>query len=72
MKRIVIDIYDKENGILNGMTEINSKDLGLIYSNTMEFHGLQSNYDGDDERYIEQIDICHKITKLVKELSDIS
>ena len=66
MKRIVIDIYDKENGILNGMTEINSKDLGLIYSNTMEFHGLQSNYDGDDERYIEQMDICHKITKLVK------
>ena len=72
MKRIVIDIYDKENGILNGMTEINSKDLGLIYSNTMEFHGLQSNYEGDDERYIEQMDICHKITKLVKELSDIS
>ena len=72
MKRIVIDIYDKENGILNGMTEINSKDLGLIYSNTMEFHGLQSNYDGDNERYIEQMDICHKITKLVKELSDIS
>ena len=72
MKRIGIDIYDKENGILNGMTEINSKDLGLIYSNTMEFHGLQSNYDGDDERYIEQMDICHKITKLVKELSDIS
>ena len=30
------------------------------------------NYDGDDERYIEQMDICHKITKLVKELSDIS
>ena len=72
MKRIVIDIYDKENGILNGMTEIHSKDLGLIYSNTMVFHGLQSNYDGDDERYIEQMDICHKITKLVKELSDIS
>ena len=72
MKRIVIDIFDKENGKLNGMTEINSKDLGLIYSNTMEFHGLQSNYDGDDERYIEQMDICHKITKLVKELSDIS
>ena len=72
MKRIVIYIYDKESGILNGMTEINSKDLGLIYSNTMEFHGLQSNYDGDDERYIEQMDICHKITKLVKELSDIS
>ena len=72
MKRIVIDIFDKENGKLNGMTEINSKDLGLIYSNTMEFHGLQSNYDGDDERYIEQMDICHKITKLVNELSDIS
>lgn len=72
MKRIVIDMYDETNGHLNGMIEINSKDLGLIYSNTMEFHGLQSNYDGDDERYIEQMDICHKITKLVKELSDIS
>lgn len=71
MKKIVIDIYDKENGILNGMTEINSKELGLIYSNTIEFHGLQSNYDGDDERYIEQMEICSKIVELVKQLENI-
>ena len=60
------------NGHLNGMIEINSEELCLTYSDIIGFHGLQSRYEGDDERHIKQMDICHKITKLVKELSDIS
>lgn len=72
MKRIVIDIYDKENGHLNGMIEINSEELCLTYSDIIGFHGLQSNYDGDDERYIEQMEICSKIVELVKQLENIS
>lgn len=72
MKRIVIDMYDETNGLLNGMIEINSEELCLTYSDIIGFHGLQSRHEGDDERHIKQMDICHKITKLVKELSDIS
>lgn len=72
MKRIVIDIYDETNGHLNGMIEINSEELCLTYSDIIGFHGLQSNYDGDDERYIEQMEICSKIVELVKQLENIS
>lgn len=72
MKRIAIDIYDETNGHLNGMIEINSEELCLTYSDVIGFHGLQSNYDGDDERYIEQMEICSKIVKLVKQLENIS
>lgn len=72
MKRIVIDIYDETNGHLNGMIEINSEELCLTYSDIIGFHGLQSNYDGDDERYIEQMGICSKIVELVKQLENIS
>jgi hypothetical protein len=72
MKRIAIDIYDETNGHLNGMIEINSEELCLTYSDIIGFHGLQSNYDGDDERYIEQMEICSKIVELVKQLENIS
>lgn len=72
MKRIVIDMYDETNGHLNGMIEINSEELCLTYSDIIGFHGLQSNYDGDDERYIEQMEICSKIVELVKQLENIS
>lgn len=72
MKRIAIDVYDETNGHLNGMIEINSEELCLTYSDIIGFHGLQSNYDGDDERYIEQMEICSKIVELVKQLENIS
>jgi hypothetical protein len=72
MKRIVIDMYDETDGHLNEMIVINSEELCLNYSDIINLHGLQSMYDGNDERHIKQMDICHKITKLVKELSDIS
>lgn len=72
MKRIAINIYDETNGHLNGMIEINSEELCLTYSDIIGFHGLQSNYDGDDERHIEQMEICSKIVELVKQLENIS
>ena len=39
--------------------EINSEELCLTYSDIIGFHGLQSRYEGDDERHIKQMDICH-------------
>ncbi len=70
MKRVMIEMYDE--GIFSGMTEINSEDLCITYASTPVFSGLQSSYDGDDDRYIEQMKICSQITKLVNRLNEIS
>ena len=72
MKRIVIDIFGEEDGHLRGMTEINSDELCLIYADIGSLHGLQSSYDGDDERHIEQMKICSQIVNLAKKLEEIS
>ena len=48
MKRVIIEIYDE--GIFSGMTEINSEELCITYVSTPSYHGLQSQYDGDDDR----------------------
>lgn len=70
MKKIKIELCDK--GIFSGMTEINSEELCITYVSTPSYHGLQSQYDGDDDRYIEQMKICSQITKLVNRLNEIS
>ena len=70
MKKIIIELHDE--GIFSGMTEINSEELCITYSSIPVCHGLQSNYDGDDDRYIEQMKICSEITKLAKRLNEIS
>lgn len=70
MKTIEIELYDKEKFL--GMVELNSKDLGITYVSMPCQHGLQSNYDGDDDRYVEQMQICSEIVKLVKRLDEIS
>lgn len=72
MKKLVIDIYDSENGVLDGVVEINSKDLELLYFNGNKLKGLQSNYSEDDEAYKRQVEICSKIVELVKQLESIS
>ena len=41
MKRIVIDIFEKEEGKLNGLVEIESKELEFKYGNGGAYHGLQ-------------------------------
>ena len=73
MKRITIDIYENENedGVLRGFTEIKCKELHLMYSCTTTFQGMQSNYDGDDERYMDQVKLCSKIAALANSLIQI-
>lgn len=67
MKRIEIELYHE------GMfTEINSKELSITYIHAPMHEGLQSEYDGNDDRYVEQMKICSEITRLVKRLDEIS
>lgn len=67
MKRIEIELYHE------GMfTEINSKELCITYIHTPMYKGLQSEYNEDDDRYVEQMKICSEITRLVKRLDEIS
>lgn len=67
MKRIEIELYHE------GMfTEINSKELCITYIHAPMHEGLQSEYNEDDDRYIEQMKICSEITRLVKRLDEIS
>ena len=70
MKRIKIELYDE--GMFKDMTEINSEELCITYVHTPIYQGLQSEYDGDDDRYVEQMKICSEIIKLVNRLNEIS
>ena len=70
MKRVEIELYDE--GMFKDMTEINSEELRITYVHTPIYHGLQSEYDGDDNRYVEQMKICSEITRLVNRLNEIS
>lgn len=65
MKRITIDIFDEEDGYLNGLVEINSNDLIITYAMALSCHGLQCNFDGDTKEYLE-------IEKTVKEIAELS
>lgn len=47
MKRIVIDIFEKEDDKLNGLVEIKSEEMQIKYANGGEYHGLQM-FDCDD------------------------
>ena len=40
MKRIVIDIYDDKDSKLNGLIEIESKELDFKYANGGNYHGI--------------------------------
>ena len=71
MKKITINIYDELDGLLNGATEVSSKELGFIYMDTNKRHSLQNNYDELDERHIKQVEILKKIVELTKELEVI-
>ena len=71
MKRITIDIYENEDGVLRGFSEIKCKDLHLMYSCTTTFQCMQSNYDGDDEKYMDQVKLWSKKAALANSLIQI-
>lgn len=69
--QITIDIFDKEDKKLNGMSEVTTKDL--LYAHIDNYgYGLQSNYEEPDERYYKQAKICDEIIKLAKQLNNLS
>lgn len=71
--KIIINLFDEEDKLLNGLSEINSDDLCISYSNIDCYgHGLQSNHEEPDEKYYNQIKLCSEIIKLTKKLKSIS
>ena len=71
MRRIIIDIYDKEDKKLNGLVEINSEELCITHFQDSNFHGTQCNFDGDTENYIEIQNILNEMTNLSRKLNKI-
>ncbi|MDU6995978.1 MAG: hypothetical protein E6356_14045 [Terrisporobacter othiniensis] len=71
--KVIINLFDEEDKLLNGLSELTSDELCICYSNINYYgHGIQSNYEEPDEKYYKQIRLCNEIIKLAKELKDIS
>lgn len=71
--QITINIFDEKDKKLNGLSELESRDLCILYSDIDNYgYGLQSNYEEPDERYYKQAKICDEIIKLAKQLNDLS
>ncbi|WP_042683129.1 hypothetical protein [Anaerosalibacter massiliensis] len=68
MKRITIDVYNEEDGHLNGLINMESKEYGFIYGNDITGHGLQSKYEGgtnEDRKLMFRLD---RISDLVRKI----
>jgi hypothetical protein len=67
MIRFTVDIYENTEGHLDGLFEIKSSEYIMDYARDFKsnpnFHGMQSNYCGDDERWQKQIDLLDEIAK---------
>lgn len=50
MQRITIDVFDENDGHLNGLIEINGKDFTFADIGT-RYGGLQSKHDGDNTNH---------------------
>ena len=71
--KITINIFDKEDKLLNGLNELESKELGLLFYDVDHYLvGLQSNYVEPDKKYYEQSILCEQIIKLCKQLKKVS
>ncbi|APF25264.1 MULTISPECIES: hypothetical protein [Clostridium] len=71
MKRITIDIFERQDKELNGLINIDSKELCINYANTPTMHGLQCNFDGDAKEYLEVQNVLDEIADLVRKLNKI-
>ena len=61
MKRIIIDIYDKTNGHLDGLIEIKSEEYGFIHSSDKTGRGMQCKYEGGTNEYAK---LCFRLDRL--------
>ena len=71
--RITINIFDEDDGALNGLSELESKNLCIQYSSIEGYgHALQSNYEEPDKKYYKQLELCKQIIKLSRELNEVN
>lgn len=52
MKRITIDIYDRDDAGLSGLIHIQSEEHDFMYANDKTGHGLQCKYKGGTDQYV--------------------
>lgn len=72
LKQLKIMMFGEDDSILNNVVKLESNELDMLYYNDGKKHGLQSKYNDYDERHQKQIEICAKISDLVRELEKIS
>lgn len=71
--KIIINIFDEEDRLLNGLNEIISDDLCILFNDIGYYgYGLQSNYEEGNINYDTQVTLCKQIIELCKELKDVS
>lgn len=66
IRQLTIKIDDS----LGGWVDIDSKELGILYSQTPTMHGLQCNFNEDTEEYKFVQEKVLKIADLVRELDE--
>lgn len=71
MKKITIEIFEDKDGKLKDLIDIESNDLCITYANTPTMHGLQCNFDGDTEEFLEVEKTLVGISNLVRKLNKI-
>ena len=71
MKNISIGIYDEKDKPLTGLIKINSTDLNFCYSNSGEFHSLNTHLEEDSYWYDRSKVLLSKIASNLRELIEI-
>lgn len=64
MKRIVIDIYDKDDP-LGEMIEIKSDEYNFLYASAIGGHGLQCSFEDNTAEYVTLLFRLSRISDLV-------
>lgn len=65
LKRIIIDYFNSEDGVLNGMIDISGDNFD--YADIGTHHGLQCEVEGDHPEHDRKMKLLSNIAKNIKE-----
>lgn len=71
MKRMIIDLFDEEDGDLNGLIKINSDELSTTYLNTSTSHGLHCNLKAGSNNFVEIRETLEDISTLIRKINSL-
>lgn len=71
MKKITIEIFEDNDGKLKDLIGIESDELCITYANIPTTHGLQCNFEGDTQEFLEVEKTLLEISNLVRKLNRI-